>query len=62
MSNDTCEAPLNIVIKLQYVNGRPVAKISDAEGKAMCSDEEYLGYLRRSVDFRLKREGREEIR
>ncbi len=62
VSNDTCEAPLNIVIKLQYVNGRPVAKLSDAEGKAMCSDEEYLGYLRRSVDFRLKREGREEIR
>ncbi len=62
VSNDTCEAPLNIVIKLQYVNGRPVAKLSDAEGKAMCSDEEYLCYLRRSVDFRLKREGREEIR
>ena len=55
-SNDTCEKALNIVIKLQYVNGRPVAKLSDAPGKAMCRDEEYLEYLRRSVDFRLKRE------
>ena len=32
-SNDTCEKALNIVIKLQYVNGRPVAKLSDAPGK-----------------------------
>ena len=55
-SNDTCEKALNIVIKLQYVNGRPVAKLSDAPGKAMCRDEEYLEYLRRSVDFRLKRD------
>ena len=55
-SNDTCEKALNLVIKLQYVNGRPVAKLSDAPGKAMCRDEEYLEYLRRSVDFRLKRE------
>ena len=55
-SNDTDEEPLNIVIKLQYVNGRPVAKLSDAPGKAMCRDGEYLEYLRRSVDFRLKRE------
>ena len=55
-SNDTCEKALNIVLKLQYVNGRPVAKLSDAPGKAMCRDEEYLEYLRRSVDFRLKRD------
>lgn len=56
VSNDTCEKPLNIVIKLQYVNGRPVAKLSDNPEKAMCRDEEYLTYLKRSVDFRLKRE------
>ena len=55
-SNDTCEKALNIVIKLQYVNGRPVAKLSDAPGKAMCRDEHYLEYLRRSVEFRLHRE------
>ena len=56
-SNDTEEQSLNIVIKLQYVNGRPVAKLSDDIGKAMCRDEEYLEYLKGSVDFRLKREG-----
>lgn len=55
-SNDTCEKALNIVIKLQYVNGRPVAKLSDTPSKAMCKDEEYLDYLKRSVEFRLGRE------
>ena len=59
VSNDTCENALNIVIKLQYVNGRPVAKLSDTPGKAMCSDAEYLEYLKRSVDFRIKREGKQ---
>lgn len=55
-SNDTCESALNIVIKLQFVNGRPVAKLSDAPSKAMCRDEEYLNYLKSSVDFRIHRE------
>ncbi len=55
-SNDTEETALNIVIKLQYVNGRPVAKLSDDIGKAMCRDEDYLEYLKRSVEFRIQRE------
>ena len=55
-SNDTKEPALNIVIKLQFVNGRPVAKLSDTPGKAMCRDEAYLDYLRRSVEFRIQRE------
>lgn len=55
VSNDTMAEPLNIVIKLQYVNGRPVAKLSDVSGKEMCRDEEYLKYLRSSVEFRLER-------
>jgi len=56
VSNDTCAEALNIVIKLQYVNGRPVAKLSDTPGKEMCHDEAYLEYLKRSVAFRLDRE------
>ena len=56
VSNDTCESALNIVIKLQYVNGRPVAKLSDDIGKAMCRDDSYLQYLKSSVDFRIERE------
>ena len=55
-SNDTCMDALNIVIKLQYVNGRPVAKLSDNPSKAMCRDDEYLNYLKSSVDFRIHRE------
>lgn len=55
-SNDTCVDPLNIVIKLQYVNDKPVAKLSDNPEKSMCHDAEYLKYLKRSVAFRLKRE------
>lgn len=55
-TNDTSESALNIVIKLQYVNGRPVAKLSDTPSKAMCRDEQYLDYLKRSVDFRINRE------
>ena len=56
VSNDTYVGSLNIVIKLQYVNGRPVAKLSDAKGKTMCDDEEYEKYLRNAVQFRLERE------
>ena len=55
-SNDTCEKALNIIIKLQYVNGRPVAKLSDNPEKSMCRDMAYLDYLKRAVDFRLRRE------
>ena len=53
LSNDTCEAPLNIVIKLQYVNGHPVAKLSDDWGKAMCQNDDYLEYLKNAVEYRL---------
>jgi nicotinate phosphoribosyltransferase len=56
VSNDTCEKALNIVIKLQYVNGRPVAKLSDNPSKAMCSDENYIEYLKNAVEFRINRE------
>ncbi|MBQ7061627.1 MAG: nicotinate phosphoribosyltransferase [Clostridia bacterium] len=58
VANDTEAEALNIVIKLQTVNERPVAKISDAPGKAMCRDDEYLTYLKNSVAFRLERERR----
>jgi nicotinate phosphoribosyltransferase len=53
LSNDTCEKPLNIVVKLQYVNGHPVAKLSDNPGKAMCQNDDYLNYLKNAVNYRL---------
>lgn len=54
LSNDTGVKPLNIVIKLQYVNGHPVAKLSDVPGKTMCQDKGYAAYLQQAVDYRLR--------
>ena len=46
LTNDLGFAPLSIVLKMSRCNGRPVAKLSDSPGKAMCHDEVYLAYLR----------------
>ncbi len=54
VSNDTDVEALNIVIKLQYVNGKPVAKLSDVQGKTMCDDPAYLEELTNAVHDRLK--------
>lgn len=54
VSNNTNVPALNIVLKLQYVNGRPVAKLSDDDGKTMCQDENYVRYLKESVVRRLE--------
>ena len=54
LTNDTAVDALNIVIKLQYVNGHPVAKLSDNPAKAMCQDADYVEYLRNAVEYRLK--------
>lgn len=54
LSNDTGVDPLNIVIKLQYVNGHPVAKLSDVPGKTMCQDDNYISYLQNAVNYRIK--------
>ena len=54
LTNDTEVGALNIVIKLQYVNGHPVAKLSDEPGKTMCQDESYAEYLKGAVEYRLK--------
>lgn len=42
--------PLNIVIKLVEVNGKPVAKLSADMGKTMCNDKDYLKYLVKICD------------
>ena len=55
LSNDLgVVKPLNIVMKVMSVNGSPVAKISDTSGKTMCLDYEYVEYLKRCIDWRLK--------
>lgn len=37
---------LQIVLKMTKCNGNSVAKISDTDGKTMCTDEKYLAYLK----------------
>ena len=54
LANDTDVKPLNIVMKITECNGRPVAKISDAEGKEMCRDTQYVDYLKRCIEWRLR--------
>ena len=55
-NNTVIAEPLNIVIKLQTVNGKPVAKLSDVEGKTMCRDASYEKALRDAINFRILRE------
>jgi nicotinate phosphoribosyltransferase len=42
--------PLQIVMKLVEVNGKPVAKISDTPAKGMCEDETFLSYLKKIIE------------
>ena len=56
LSNDTCEKPLNIVIKPTSCNGMDVAKISDVPGKGMCKNLNYVDYLERSIRWRMENE------
>lgn len=53
LSNDCGLEPLNQVMKVIECKGRPVAKISDTEGKLMCRDAEYVDWLKRTLDWRL---------
>ena len=53
IANDTDVEPLNIVMKVSSCNNRPVAKLSNAEGKTMCADDDYIEYLRKTIDWRL---------
>ena len=52
LANDTGVEPLNIVMKVTECNGRPVAKLSDTPGKGICTDQGYIEYLKRSMDWR----------
>jgi nicotinate phosphoribosyltransferase len=45
LTNDLGYTPLNIVMKLTELNGRPVAKLSDSPGKTMCENDEYILWL-----------------
>ena len=53
ISNDTMAEPLNIVLKPTFCNGMDVAKISDAPGKGMCRNQDYVDYLQRCISWRM---------
>lgn len=54
ISNDTCDEPLNIVMKTTACNGMDVAKISDDKGKGMCKNPDYVHYLNRCIKWRME--------
>ena len=54
ISNDTDVDDLNIVMKVTKCNGTDVAKISDTPGKGMCKNPEYVEYLQRCIEWRMK--------
>ena len=54
IANDTDVPPLNIVMKTTACNGQDVAKISDAPGKGMCKNPDYVKYLERSIAWRMQ--------
>lgn len=45
LTNDLGIKPINIVIKMTKCNGQDTAKISDAPGKTMCKNEDFVNYL-----------------
>lgn len=42
LTNDMGVPALNIVIKMTHYDGKPVCKVSDEPGKAMCEDKDFL--------------------
>lgn len=54
ISNDTDVPALNIVMKTTKCNGMDVAKLSDTPGKGMCMNQDYVDYLNRCIDYRMK--------
>lgn len=59
IANDTDVEPLNIVMKTTACNGMDVAKISDVQGKGMCKNPDYVHYLQRCIDWRMKHDKEE---
>ncbi len=56
IANDTDVPPLNIVMKVSECNDSPVAKLSNCTNKTMCKDKEYIDYLQKTIDWRIRHE------
>jgi nicotinate phosphoribosyltransferase len=54
LSNDTDVGALNIVMKVVEADGYPTCKLTDNPEKAMGDDQEYIDFVKRSVDWRIR--------
>jgi nicotinate phosphoribosyltransferase len=54
LSNDTDVGALNIVMKVVEADGYPTCKLTDNPEKAMGDDREYIDFVKRSVDWRIR--------
>jgi nicotinate phosphoribosyltransferase len=52
LTNNCGVRPLNMVMKVIEANGNPVAKLSDAPGKQMCHDQQYVDYLKKVYQYK----------
>lgn len=48
----TKKTPLSMVMKVVEINGKPVTKLSDSNGKQMCHDENYIEYVKGLYDYK----------
>jgi nicotinate phosphoribosyltransferase len=56
LMNDMGCPAVSIVLKMVELNGKPVAKLSDSDGKLMCEDDEYVSYVRKVFDINTLRD------
>ena len=56
LSNDTDVGALNIVMKVVEADGYPTCKLTDNPEKAMGDDQEYIDFVKRSVEWRIRHE------
>jgi nicotinate phosphoribosyltransferase len=54
LSNDTDVGALNIVMKVIEANGYPTCKLTDNPEKAMGDNQEYIDFVKRSIDWRIR--------
>lgn len=52
LTNDVGFKPASIVMKVVESNGKPVCKISDAPGKGMCKDSQYVEYVKQQYNYK----------
>ena len=52
LTNNVGGKPLSMVMKVVETNGKPVVKLSDAPGKIMCKDQDYINYVKKVYNYK----------